>query len=49
MTGGVPSGEAVVVGDSLLAGGVLVEAGPSLCSDEVVASVVRLTDVCEGI
>jgi hypothetical protein len=49
MTGGVPSGKAVVVGDPLLAGGVLVEAGPSLCSDEVVASVVRLTDVCEGI
>jgi hypothetical protein len=27
----------------------LVGAGPSLCSDEVVASVVRLRDVCEGI
>jgi hypothetical protein len=49
ITGGGLSGEAVVVGCPLLAGGELVGAGPSLCSAEVVASVVRLTDVCEGI
>jgi hypothetical protein len=49
MTGGGLSGEAVVVGDPLLAGGELVGAGSLLCSGEVTASVVRLTDVCEGI
>ena len=49
MTGGGLFGEAVVVGGLLLAGRVLVGAGSSLGSGEVVASVVRLTDVCEGI
>jgi hypothetical protein len=49
MTGGGSSEEAAVVGDPLLAGGVLVAAGPSFCSGEVVESVVQLTDVCDGI
>jgi hypothetical protein len=49
MTGGAPTEEGEVVGDPLLAGGELVRPGPSLCSAEVVASVVRLTDVCDGI